>query len=145
MKADQKDLLEKRLQRFKDENDSLRQKLETLKAENASLLKNNKNFDSLFSTFPLGIIIVQRGKVTSVNSYIEKQLGYTSDEVIGVGFLKLVHLDDRPIVNDLLKNWLSGKALHENKEIKMIHKRGGILSCDTRVSKVTYNRRTALV
>jgi PAS domain S-box-containing protein len=145
MKEGIKDLMEKRLQRLKEENDSLRQKLSSVRAENKSLLKKSNNFNNLFSANPSGIILVQQGKVECVNSRIERQLGYSSDVITGIDFLRLVHPKQRPAISGLIKKWLSGKFPHESCEIDIVTQGGEILHYDARVNKAIYNGRNALI
>lgn len=145
MTAYQEGIIEKRMQKLKADNDSLKKKLSSFRLENSALLKKVKNFDSLFNSNPSGIILIQQGKVRGINSSMEKQLGYSSDAVTGVDFLKLVPLDQRALIGDLLKKWLSGKALQDNYVITMVAESGEILQYDTRVNKVIYSGRTALI
>ena len=68
----QKEYLEQRIEKLKDENQSLRERVTSRKEENIQLHKQLKNRNRLFDSLPAGIILLQDEKIIDINDFLKR-------------------------------------------------------------------------
>lgn len=87
-----------------------------------------KLFTDMVKNIEIGLFMLQDGKFVLVNPQFEKSTGYTTEELIGMESILLVHPDDRDIVKRHAIEMLKGKrsipyeyrAIRKNGEIRWI-------------------------
>lgn len=92
------------------------------------------------------IVIIQDGIITYVNKTFEEISGYTPDEVLEKNpFEFLIHPDDTNIMMEKYLNLITGKSLTESQDFRVISKSGDIIWARGRGSRVTVNRKPAVL
>lgn len=145
MESKERESLDKKLLRLRVENRAMKQGVASLKADNEELRKALRDRDSLFHSYPAGLVILQEGRVMDANQAVFNRLGYAAEEVIGRDFLDFVHPASRAQVKDFHKKRRSGNEGRKACEADLLTKAGEIYGCDMRIRKIKYNGRSALL
>jgi len=101
-------------------------------------------YQTLTSSSPVGIYIVQDGKFQFVNPQFQKYTGYSEDELLGTESLELVHPEDRERVRENAVEMLKGKSLAPY-ELRYIVKGGKILWATETVTSIQYKGKRAVL
>ncbi|MCW2276985.1 PAS domain S-box protein [Heliophilum fasciatum] len=102
-------------------------------------------FQDLFDSSPIPMGIIQQGcfQLTSPKAY--ELTGYTTDELWGMPLEKVLHPDDRPQVLQSAKRRLTGEAVPEAYEFRMITKKGQVKYLLGYFHIVTYRDEKAIL
>lgn len=92
------------------------------------LKQSEKRFQDLYDSAPdMYFSVTPTGKVKSVNKFGAEYLGYDLDEIIGYEVWKVVHPDDRSIVNERISEIFSKKLDNAKLEFRKVCKDGRII------------------
>ena len=102
--------------------------------------------DELFKTLsdesPVGICIMQDGKLCYVNSTVLIALGYTGDELVGKHSLEIVAPEDKEKVKENTIKMLKGE-LSSPYQFRVIHKDGSVVWVMGMVKSIQYHGKRA--
>ena len=101
-------------------------------------------YQTLASSSPVGVYIVQDGKFQFVNPQFQKYTGFSEDELLGTESLRLVHHDDRERVRESAVAMLKGKR-SSPYELRYIVKNGDTLWATETVTSINYNGKRAVL
>jgi PAS domain S-box-containing protein len=93
---------------------------------------------------PVGVCIMQDGKICSFNSNFPVATGYTTDELIGRDSLEIVAPEDREMVRENTIKMLKGKFTSPY-QFRVINKDGNIRWVMAAVKSVQYHGRRAIL
>ncbi|MBS3787219.1 PAS domain S-box protein [Candidatus Bipolaricaulota bacterium] len=93
------------------------------------------------------LYLFQDGEFKFVNESFVKLIGYTEEELSDIGFLELIHPDDREKIAKWTRQALTGddSGLPERVEYKVSTKKGETIWLRTLPSIITYEGRPAIV
>jgi len=97
-------------------------------AQKRALIDSETKFRGAFENSAIGMCIVSlTGRFTSVNKGLSEMIGYKEDELIGLSFQDITHIDD--LANDMtyIANALRNEQEHYRTEKRFIHKNGSIV------------------
>ena len=103
------------------------------------------NYKAVTDNSPVGIIIIQKGRIVYANPLLAKSMGYTLDEVSKSDPRSLIHPDDRERVMDYYKKRMAGEDAPDSYELKAFTKSGDIRVFELRVTKILFNGRPAVL
>ena len=132
-------------ERLKAENRSLREKLAALRQEKNDLQRSLRDNKKLFHSVPVGIILIQRGRIIDINETALDLLGYTATEVIDRDFLDFVSPDFNASVRNSHNKLVSGKGASAQYETDLVTKNGRIICCDVKVKGIRLKGRKAIL
>jgi two-component system, cell cycle sensor histidine kinase and response regulator CckA len=145
MNTRQRQHLENRVEKLKDQNLTLRKKLNALKKENKSLEKALGDTRKLLRDIPGSVVLIQDEKIILMNETARDQLGYAEEEILGRNFLDFIHPDSVEYVKNLHERRVSGKQVPDDYETYLVTRGGENLCCEFRVKKIRYQGRTAFL
>jgi PAS domain S-box-containing protein len=137
-----KENLEKRLIKLKEQNKALKEAIDFLKKENSFLKITSKDRENIFHSTPVGIMLIQQGKIMDVNDTLLSQLGYQADEITGRHFLSLIHASQKREVREIHKKWETGKMSFNQYETYLVTCEGSSLYCNVNARRIRLNSRT---
>jgi PAS domain S-box-containing protein len=100
-----------------------RQIFECLHAE-AALRESEHKYSSLVEDALIGVYILKDGKIEFANDKFAEIYGYEKMELIGMESLRLVHPEDRPLVEEIREKRLKGDKVPSEYEIRGVKKSG---------------------
>ena len=119
--------------------------------ERGNMLRNItelKEAEELYRTLakssPIGVYIVQDGKVQFVNPQLQKYTGFSEDELLGKESLELVHPEDRERVRESAVAMLKGNRLSPY-EFRYISKGGESIWAMETVTSIHYKGKRAVL
>jgi PAS domain S-box-containing protein len=101
-------------------------------------------FRALADSSPIGIFICQDGRFQYVNPQMQKQIGYSSRELLGRKSLEVVLAEDRDKVRESAIRMLKGKQ-SQPYEYRALDKKGNIRWVLETVASIMYQGRRATV
>jgi PAS domain S-box-containing protein len=140
-----KDLFESRFQRLRTENKELREKLASQKKENTNNLKSLTRNEMILNAMPVGLAIIQDGKVLKINDTFMEYLGSRSEDIMGAGFLDFIHPAERDQIAKIHKLWDSGRMSPDQYDARLITAEGAPLFCDIKCKRIKFQNRTAFL
>ena len=100
---------------------------EKKQAEDA-LRASEERFRALYDYNPIMLFTIdENGKVLSINQYGVDQLGYSRDQIIDNPVINVFYEEDRPLVQEHLKQCFAEPDKVHNWELRKIHRDGTIL------------------
>ncbi len=118
--------------------------LERGRAEEA-LRETEKKYSSLVENSLTGIFINQGGKIIFANQQFAEIYGYTREEIEGIEILKLVHPQDRPMVEDRQTRRLQGEEVPSEYESRGLTKDGRTIWVSRRNAIIEYQGKPAIL
>lgn len=103
-----------------------------------------EQFRASFVNSPVGIYMVQDGKIIFTNKKYQEIIGLTEDELIGVYSLNVVYPDDRDRVRDLAVKMLKGER-SESYQYRVLDKVGDFKWISETVAPVHHQGRQAVL
>ncbi|MBN2240733.1 MAG: PAS domain S-box protein [Dehalococcoidales bacterium] len=135
--------------RYRQED--LEEQREEIKALNDSLLRQvaeRKQAENLYKTLTenttTGIYITQHGRFVFFNEVFRKYCGYSSEELLAMNSIDLVHPDDRPAVRKYAIDMLKG-ARTAGYEFRIINKTGEIVWAIENLTSIEYQGELAVM
>ena len=101
-------------------------------------------FETLSTSSPIGVYILQDKKFQYVNPELENFLGYKSDELVGANQWKLVYPQDRAEVRETSRAMLKGERQNPY-EYRIINNEGQIRWVMETVTSIQYRGRRAIL
>ena len=86
------------------------------------LLQSEQRYRLLVETASEGILVAQGANLKFVNRVIRELTGYTEDELLSVPFIEFIHPDFRELMRSNYLKRLSGEAIEQRYEIKIVTK-----------------------
>ncbi len=121
---------------------AIQQRVVDLKASGGEREGAEQLYQTLVSSSPTGVYIVQDGKFVFVNDQFRKYTGFTEQELLSMDPAELVHPDDRESVRQHGVAMLKGERTYPY-EFRTFTKRGEILWTVGTVASVEYKGRRA--
>ncbi len=110
-----------------------------------TLFKKEQKFRSLVENSLTGIYINQDGRIVFANNRFADIYGYPIEEIIGIDFLKLVHPNDRALVNEIHKKRLEGDETLSEYESRGLTKDGKVVWINRRNTRFVYEGKPAVL
>ncbi len=120
----------------------MRQQTTKLKTLEIELKHSEELFRILFYSSPIGIYIVQNGRLRLVSHQFAKIAGYNEDELMETPYLNLVLKEDRKAVKENTVKMLKGER-SSAYEFRIVTKRARIKWVMETVTPIFYQRRRA--
>lgn len=111
----------------------------------ARLRESEAKFKGLVEQSIVGIVIIDADTLYYANPRTAEILGYAADEILGPGFSRLIHPDDRPLVSDRIAGVLSGEFRDIRHEFRALRRDGSIVNLGTHGSRTEYAGRPAVI
>lgn len=127
------------------ENNILQEKLKNTKYEFKNLERDHKELEKIFDSISTAVLVVQGGKIIKVNGIVKEILGYSPKELLGKGFLRVIHDDSRAVVREIHDRRLSRKTIPDQYEAFFKTISGQPLPCEVRVGNTLVKGRRAFV
>jgi len=109
------------------------------------LRESEEKYSSLVENSLTGIYIDQDGKIVFANKKFADIYEYQEDELIGIQSWRLVHPQDRPIVNQIRTGRMQGKNVPEVYEARGLTKDGKVIWILRRNTRIEYGGRPAIL
>jgi len=145
MQEKQKDLFENRFQRLRTENRELKEKLASQKKDYQDNLKSLSRNDMLLNSMPVGLVVVQDGKIRKINDAVPEHLGYESEDLMGAKFLDLIYHADMNDVIKIHKSWDSGRMSPEQYDARLETANGSPVFYNIKCKRIRFQNRTAFL
>jgi two-component system aerobic respiration control sensor histidine kinase ArcB len=122
----------------------LRQRIAQLEASESWQRQEEELFRILRSTTPIGLFIIQDGKLVFVNEDFRKVTGHSPDELIGTDSIQIVLPEDRVMVREAAIQMLKGQR-SSAYQYRLVNKDGRIIwMLQGLVSTQYHGKRAAL-
>jgi len=145
MKSPRKSSLQVKIERLKKKNERLKQEADGLRRERQLLRKGLKGMENMLKGTPIALLMVQDERIMFCSERIRQFLGYKAEEVLGRKGIDFVHPGDVEYVLGIYRQRLSGKALPNPYEIRLMTVEGESRPCEIWVEKTIYKRRRAFL
>jgi PAS domain S-box-containing protein len=129
----------------KSDCDRMKKEIASLRKEMAGLRRSLNHKGMLLERFPVGFMVIQKGKIIEANEVLLSQLGYTTREVLDQEFRDFMPSRQKILVEHIYGNHRSEKADVDPHEVELIGKDGSVLSWDVKVRKIHANGRHAFL
>jgi PAS domain S-box-containing protein len=120
----------------------MRQQITNLETLEIELKQSEELFRILFYSSPIGIYIVQNGRLRLVSHQFTKIAGYNEDELMETPYLNLVLKEDRKAVKENTVKMLRGER-SSAYEFRLVTKRARLKWVMETVTPILYQRRRA--
>ena len=117
---------------------------EKMRAEE-KLRESEEKYSSLVENSLTGIYIDQDGRIVFANKKFADIYGYKENELIGIESWRLVHPEDRPIVNQIRAGRMQGESVPEVYEARGLTKDGKTIWILRRNTRTDYGGRPAIL
>lgn len=145
MQETQKDLFESRFQKLRIENKELREKLASQKKANLNVMKSLIRSEMLLNALPVGLIIIQDGKIAKINDALLEYLDLRAEEITGTDFLDIIHVAERDQILKILKLWDSGRMSPDTYDARLRTAAGATVFCEIKCKRIRFQNRTAFL
>ncbi len=109
------------------------------------LQESGRRYNSLIENIPVGVSIVQDGKIVYANRQVSKITGYSIKEINDIGGFELVHPEDRVNVRKYYSERMRAENTPASYAMRMLHKDGSIHWLDRITTATTWNSRPAVL
>lgn len=136
-----------------DEISRLKKRISRLEASETRLTlleraleKSDTKFRTLTERSVVGVYLIQDGLFRYVNPRLAEIFGYEPDEVIDkIPVLKLVFVEDRPLLERNLRSRLSGQIDSMNYQFRGLKKDGAVIHIEAYGSRMDYEGAPAVI
>jgi PAS domain S-box-containing protein len=87
-----------------------------------ALRQSEEKYRILIANIQDGVFVIQNAKIQFANEAFAKMLGYTADEILGIGIEQLIAPEDLDMVMDRYRRRLSGENVPSEYEFRLLHK-----------------------
>lgn len=98
---------------------------ERMHIQNA-LLESEARYRNFAEQMPLGVTVLQDGRIKFINHAVTGMLGYSREELLDSPFPMLIHKDDRPWALDLHHRRMQGEDVPWSFVVRMVRKDGEV-------------------
>jgi diguanylate cyclase (GGDEF)-like protein/PAS domain S-box-containing protein len=112
---------------------------------NRALRESEARFRGVVSQSLVGIVITEDGKFSYSNSKFDEIFGYTAEEVRKLMPLDIATENDRPLVSEKIRRWLSGENEPVAYQFHGLRKNGALIDIETHASVMEIGGELALV
>lgn len=98
---------------------------ERMHIQNA-LLESEARYRNFAEQMPLGVTVLQDGRIKFINNAVTDMLGYSREELLDSPFPMLIHKDDRPWALDLHHRRMQGEEVPWTFVVRMVRKDGEV-------------------
>jgi PAS domain S-box-containing protein len=109
------------------------------------LRESEEKYSSLVENSLTGIYIDQEGKIVFANKKFADIYGYHENELTGIESWKLVHPEDRPVVNQIRAGRMQGENVPAEYEARGLTKDGKAIWILRRNTRIDYGGRPAIL
>ncbi|HCE56559.1 MAG TPA: hypothetical protein DER09_01885 [Prolixibacteraceae bacterium] len=109
----------------------------------ADLQKSEEKYRLMFETALEGILIAQDYKLVYFNPVMLNIAGYSSEELMGMPFINIIHPDDHELVTRNYNNRLVGGKTDQSYEFRILRKNGEIRWVVLTGAKLIWNGKPA--
>jgi PAS domain S-box-containing protein len=110
-----------------------------------SFRESEARFRTLAETTTASIIIHRGGRFLYTNPHVQKTTGYTQDEFLSMNFWEIIHPDFRDFVRQRGQARLSGSAVPDEYEFKIVAKNGDTRWVNTTAGVIIYEGEPAII
>ena len=143
------DQLETRVQQrtaqLSDANRALQAEILERKRAEEGLAEAEKNYSRLVENSLTGIYINLNGKIVFANQKFAEIYGYAKEEIEGIDILKLVHPDDRKLIEERRVRRLRGEELPSEYESRGLTRDGRTIWVSRRNALIDYRGKPAIL
>ena len=140
-----KEVYEKRIEKMKEEIQSLKDRISVLKGENIHLNRELKEKNTLLSSLPSGMILIQKGKIKEVGGLLLDELGYDKEDLIGRNLSDFISHDQKKTIRDINKTLRSGEKTIDQFEVRLVTRHGEMPLYGVYVNRIRLKNRTAFL
>jgi PAS domain S-box-containing protein len=115
------------------------------KLAEAALRKSEEDYSRLVKNSLTGIYIVQDGKIVHANERFAEVFGYAQDELVGMKSLRLVHPDDKALVDGMRTKPLEGEEIPFQYEVRGVTRGGKTIWVVGKETQIEHQGRPALL
>jgi len=137
--------MKERGEKRKAERETFKKKLLSAQKRERDLQKLLRERNSFINLVPVAIMAVEDGKIVEINKMVERELGYSSEEMVGRPFIDFFDPDSREAVEVIHGKETAHEPAPNQYETELIAKGGSILRFDVRIEKVRRGGRTLLL
>ena len=137
--------MKERGEKRKAEKEAFRKKLSSARKKEKELQKLLRERNSFINLVPVAIVAVEDGKIVEINKMVERELGYSSEEMVGRPFIDFVDPDSREAVEVIHGKEIAHESAPNQYETNLIAKDGSISRFDVRIQKVRHAGRPLLL
>ncbi|OQY47519.1 MAG: hypothetical protein B6242_04865 [Anaerolineaceae bacterium 4572_78] len=87
-----------------------------------SLAQSEERYRTLISNIQDGVFVINNARFEFVNDAFANMFGYTTEEVIGMPFIRLISPEDSDMVTNYHRRRLAGEDIPSNYEARFLHK-----------------------
>lgn len=100
--------------------------------------------ESLVEEAPIGVCLIQDGKVLFANRWLSEFSGYPLASEDSFDVLSLIHPDDRPLVAEELRRRLAGDGARSSFTVRFVKRGGAISEVELHATRVDHLGRPAI-
>ena len=137
---------ERALQRSHDELERrVVERTADLARVNAELQASEEKYSILVKNSSTGIYINLDGRIVFANDRFAEIYGYSRDELMGIEVLRLVHPEDRALVEEMMRKRLGGEPVPAEYESRGLTKEGKTIWVARRNTVIDYEGKRAVL
>ncbi|MCG6537742.1 MAG: PAS domain S-box protein, partial [Syntrophales bacterium LBB04] len=137
--------MKERGEKRKAERETFKKKLLSAQKKEKDLQKLLRIRNSFINLVPVAILAMEDGKIVEINKMVERELGYSSEEMVGRAFIDFVDPDSREEVEVIHGKEITHESAPNQYETDLMAKDGSISRFDVRIQKVRHGGRTLLL
>lgn len=136
-------VVQERTRELKSANVQLRRQIEAKEEMGKALRESEEKYRNLVVRANDGIIVVQDGRIQFANDKMLEILNYTTEELLGMEYLRVIAPEDREAVMDRYRLRVQGERVDSMYEAHVCTKDGTLVDVELNAGLIHYEGRTA--
>ncbi len=116
-----------------------------IKNTELALIENEEKYKTIVENTNDGIFIFSEHKLIYTNTKLNDILGYNEEELMQMGIVNLIHVDDRPMIRASFENIVGSSKENTLSEIRIISKDTTVKICEFSKSNIVINGKDAVL
>jgi PAS domain S-box-containing protein len=125
-------------------NEELRRQVFECEMTEEALRESEQKYSTLVEDALIGVYIIKDGIIEFANDKFAEIYGYEKNELIGMPSLDLVHLEDRPVIEEMRERRLKGEKVPSEYEIRGLKSNGDTIWVNRSFSLINYKDGPAI-
>jgi PAS domain S-box-containing protein len=134
----------KRTAELEATNEELRRQVFECEMTEEALRESEQKYSTLVEDALIGVYIIKDGIIEFANDKFAEIYGYEKNELIGMPSLDLVHLEDRPVIEEMRERRLKGEKVPSEYEIRGLKSNGDTIWVNRSFSLINYKDGPAI-
>lgn len=110
-----------------------------------ALSEANEMFHSLVEESLVGVYIHRDGRFIYVNPRFAKMFGYSTEEILNMDLMEIIHPESRLSVQESIRKRISGEIQKVRYIIKGLKKDGTVIHIEVHATKIVYQGLSAII